>query len=111
MFEAGKEYKTKSGERVRIYATDAGGCYPIHGATKYQDDDNGWQLASFTASGQALVGIPSTYDLIPPRREVFGIFKKGSLFCTRNTLQEAEAFIEKYDCFEIVKFVEATDAN
>lgn len=31
-FEPGKEYKTRDGRKVRIYATDAGGEYPIHGA-------------------------------------------------------------------------------
>jgi len=111
MFEVGKEYKTRDGRMVRIYATDAGGDYPIHGAILSPDTRNGWICESWDKDGKADTYQTSRNDIMPPRREVFGIFKKGNLFCTRNTLQEAEDFIKQYDYFEIVKFVEATDAN
>jgi len=37
--EIGKSYRTKQGKKVRIYATDGGGYYPIHGAELM---DEGW---------------------------------------------------------------------
>lgn len=49
MFEKGKEYTTKGGHRARIYATDGGGKYPIHGAI--QDDGGEWLLARWAADG------------------------------------------------------------
>jgi len=107
MFEVGKEYKTRDGRMVRIYATDAGGDYPIHGAVKSEN----WGSQSWTVFGKVDLYSSCRLDLMPRRREVFGLFTNGNLFCTRNTLEEAEDFVKKFDCYEIVKFVEATDAN
>lgn len=48
--EVGKYYKTKNGYKVRIYSTDAGGCYPIHGAI-YSNSNIGWALGQWTHNG------------------------------------------------------------
>ena len=48
MFEVGKEYTTEGGLRARIYATDGGGKYPIHGAIQ---DGGEWLLARWAADG------------------------------------------------------------
>ena len=44
-----KQYETRDGRPVRIYATDAGGDYPIHGATKWKDR---WSGCTWTLDGQ-----------------------------------------------------------
>ncbi len=111
MFEVGKEYKTRDGSRARIYATDAGGSDSIHGAIFLSGSLECWVLAAWRESGKQFISLEDGHDLIPTPREVFGLFKKGSLFCTRNTLEEAEDFVRGVENFEIVKFVEATDAN
>ena len=48
-FEVGKPYKTRSGQDVRIYATDHGSGLPIAGAIKIDGD---WVLHRWTESGR-----------------------------------------------------------
>lgn len=56
---------TRNGTPVRIYATDAGGEYPIHGATK--SDEEGWTLRTWCEDGSHVYdGVePGPLDLIP----------------------------------------------
>ena len=49
MFEPGQEYRTRGGHRVRIYANDAGGEFPVHGAV-YIDGE--WRSTTWTANGR-----------------------------------------------------------
>jgi len=42
--------KTKDGRPVRIYATDGGGLYPIHGAI-WMNSEEGWRVATWTKGG------------------------------------------------------------
>ena len=42
--------KTRGGSEVRIYADDAGGDYPIHGAWWYEAETR-WVSAAWTAEG------------------------------------------------------------
>ena len=37
MIDLTKQYRTRDGREVRIYATDASGSYPVHGAVKDGD--------------------------------------------------------------------------
>lgn len=37
MIDKNKQYKTRSGLPVRIYATDGGGAFPVHGAMFHED--------------------------------------------------------------------------
>jgi hypothetical protein len=46
----GKFYKTRNGLRVRIYATDAGGERPIHGA--YLEEPRRWKPDSWRKNGE-----------------------------------------------------------
>jgi hypothetical protein len=48
MIDITKQYKTRDGREVRIYATDGGGDRPVHGAIKY---DGGWFLRHWSAKG------------------------------------------------------------
>lgn len=50
MIDINKKYRTRSGCEVRIYATDAGGDYPIHGAVKYKGN-NYWSPRKWKDSG------------------------------------------------------------
>jgi len=46
--EAGKQYRTRSGDLVRIYATDGAGLYSVHGALF---DGDGWEPDHWTLQG------------------------------------------------------------
>lgn len=46
-----KEYTTRSGKPVRIYATDGGGEYTVHGAV-WNEDEGLWEPNSWTAGGR-----------------------------------------------------------
>ena len=48
MIDIKKTYKTRTGVDVRIYATDGGGEYPVHGAINY---DGEWFPRHWTAEG------------------------------------------------------------
>lgn len=48
MISKDKQYQTKCGYEVRIYATDAGGYYPIHGAYFF---DGQWVQCQWSKSG------------------------------------------------------------
>lgn len=57
-----KEYRTRDGREVRLYAMDAGGAYPVHGALPR---DGGWALFSWTVNGKYIDKAgASGYDLI-----------------------------------------------
>lgn len=53
IIEVGKHYKTRNGDRVRIYALDAGGDFPIHGAILGKVT-SAWQPCSWAAGGTHL---------------------------------------------------------
>jgi hypothetical protein len=46
-----KQYKTRDGREVRIYATDGAGEYPVHGALK---SSNGWVSATWGSHGHVV---------------------------------------------------------
>lgn len=46
-----KSYVTKDGRPVRLYAIDAGGEYPVHGAI-WREDEQYWESATWTARGK-----------------------------------------------------------
>jgi len=56
-----KEYTTKDGREVRIYATDGKGEHPIHGAYKKNGE---WIQDDWTKKGQYLLSEKSALDLI-----------------------------------------------
>lgn len=49
MIKMGNAYKTRDGREVRIYATDGGSDYPVHGAVK--DTRGMWEAEEWTADG------------------------------------------------------------
>lgn len=63
MISKDKTYTTRDGREVRIYATDGGGLYPVHGA--YQRADGIWCIAERTEDGHcSYKGEEGALDLI-----------------------------------------------
>jgi hypothetical protein len=56
-----KQYKTRGGREVRIYATDGAGTYPVQGAVKNED---GWYVAEWKQSGKSFGECDGPDDLI-----------------------------------------------
>ena len=48
--EAGKFYKTRGGNKARVYATDGGEGYPIHGAVSMPAGGH-WRSATWSDDG------------------------------------------------------------
>ena len=91
MIDKNKQYKTRSGLPVEIYATDRGGKYPVHGAIL---KDGVWHLEAWTITGVVVMGCENLGDLIEvkPRIQItewFNIYHNGvGRGCT--TRQEAD---------------------
>lgn len=49
MIDINKQYTTRDGRKVRIYAVDGGSEFPIHGAIL--NDNNDWEIGSWTDKG------------------------------------------------------------
>ena len=62
MIDKNKQYKTRNGLPVEIYATDRGGEYPVHGAIL---KDGVWRPESWTIAGIVVMGSENLGDLIP----------------------------------------------
>lgn len=61
--EMGKQYRTRDGREVRIYATDGGpNGYRVHGAWK--DDYGYWIMQSWTGNGRISSTVNTLNDLI-----------------------------------------------
>ena len=70
MFEAGKTYRTRDGREARVYATDGGPEWPIHGAIKR--DGGEWISHNWRANGRLWNKAgDSHFDLMPPKREAW----------------------------------------
>ena len=62
MIDINKQYRTRDGREVRIYATDGRGIYPVHGAVKVED---GW--TPYTWKEVGVEGVSNVNDLIEIR--------------------------------------------
>jgi hypothetical protein len=57
-----KQYRTRDGREVRIYAVDCGGDYSVHGAFRYDDH---WRSMQWTESGSPYVShLDDSFKLI-----------------------------------------------
>lgn len=56
-----KQYRTRDGREVRIYAVDGGGYKEVHGAYR---DAIGWVLAYWYDDGKSVRTVDGPYDLI-----------------------------------------------
>ena len=63
MIDINKKYRTRDGREVRIYATDGGDDFPVHGAIKDRDEAV-WRNYSWHSNG---FGVYSDLNLIEVR--------------------------------------------
>jgi hypothetical protein len=69
MIDPKKQYRTRYGREVRIYAVDGGGHKPIHGAIREGD---GWFLTSWLYTGAGAIDCNSLIEMKPRiQREVW----------------------------------------
>lgn len=76
--EVGKFYKTRGGQKARIYATDCGGTYLIHGEVLRRDSR--WQCRSFTGCGEDGGRLPSGDDIVAEWVDDPPVVKDWSVF-------------------------------
>jgi hypothetical protein len=93
----GVKYYTRSGEAVRIYATDAGGTYPVHGAV-FNSEIEEWVLMSFTSEGRIATVGASKEDIVS---EEWVPRDKELVWCWNGS----------YEFFRYVKFYDAKNAS
>lgn len=93
MIDKNKQYRTRDGREVRIYATDGIGAYPVHGATR---GSQGWTPEKWTAGGLFF------FD---------GSHREGDLVEVKPRLQ-VEAWVNVYkDCFATYDNKETANRN
>lgn len=95
MIDIKKQYRTRDGREVRIYATDGRGDWPVHGAVKNED---GWNPTIWRVSGRWSTSENMAGDLIEvkPRikREVWvNVFDNSNAFWS--TQEEADKMCGK----------------
>jgi hypothetical protein len=92
MIDINKQYRTRDGREVRIYATDGGGPQPVHGAISGL---NFWSTANWSKNGSYTVvyGQEHDNDLIEVRprhkRTVWlHVFKNSTVCATEEAYYE-----------------------
>ena len=71
MIDKNKQYKTRLGLPVEIYATDRGGQRPVHGATF---SGGVWHTRSWTKDGFAVAGYENGMDLVEVKPRIQATF-------------------------------------
>lgn len=86
MFKAGKEYSTRGGRPVRVYAVDGDPEHPIHGAIHF--NNCGWIAHQWTKRGRLSEGSDCGLSLMPrvERRKVWAILWKNGQVTTYQNL-------------------------
>jgi hypothetical protein len=67
MIDKNKQYKTREGREVQIYATDCGGIYPVHGAILKNDE---WIIHCWRSDGSDAIDSISNADLIEVKQRM-----------------------------------------
>ena len=104
MIDKNKQYKTRSGLPVRIYATDGGGDYPVHGGLPCGEH---WIMTCWTNEGKSVSHSQPELDLIEvkPRiqlTEWFNIYRTGTQGGYRSReLADTYADTARVACLEI----------
>ena len=87
MIDITKTYTTRSGAPVRIYSTDAGGSYPVHGAVPTFDSEQPWRVENWTAEG--------LYYCTESDESIFDLVEVGT-YCHLKIDDKVIAFIGGY---------------
>jgi hypothetical protein len=85
-----EKYQTRKGDPVRIYATDAGGMYPVHGA---RQDGGLWTYETWTKDGKHISSDEESFrDLVEiPQTVTFWVNVYHGMFGSYNeTRREAD---------------------
>ena len=105
MIDKDKQYTTRDGREVRIYATDGCGEYPVHGALK---SSNGWVSATWGSHGHVVKPCrESPDDLIEVKRRMkierwITVADDGSIFVFTNKVKGGPSvFAVKHIVFEV----------
>lgn len=104
MIDPSKEYRTRDGREVRIYAVDGYGGCPIHGAI-YEAD--GWHKASWRSDGRWCVTGEYPSDLIEVRpriqREVWvNVYPNGTKSFGEKRFADEHAMDHRIACVKLV---------
>jgi len=95
--EMGKQYRTRDGKEVRIYATEGGsGKCPIHGAVKVDEDQ--WMIMAWAHNGKMRGSVPdvdAVWDLIEIKPRIkcdvwVNVYK--SFLSSHNSKTEADMY-------------------
>jgi hypothetical protein len=83
MIDMSKKYRTRDGREVRIYAVDAGGDYPVHGAVLKAGTDGNWTARTWAGgnffSSPQYAAAPHHGDLVEVKAEVWiWVFEDGA---------------------------------
>ena len=114
-YKAGEEYRTRRGDRARVYATGTGGRYTIHGAI-YRGGE--WTIEEWETDGCYYVDggcgrMSSPLDLMPPKpkpREVWIWDWHKDVLDTEACLTESDASFDRDpDHGHAVKFREVLE--
>jgi hypothetical protein len=107
MISKDKQYATRDGREVRIYATDGAGQHPVHGSIR---ESNGWYSCNWSQYGKYSEEPDSPSHLIEvkPRKKIerwFVIYCDGTsiTLTTPPSLNEDERFAVKHIVFEVEK--------
>jgi hypothetical protein len=108
MIDISKQYRTRDGREVRIYAVDAGGDYPVHGATLGLGGTADWDKASWTQSGHCYSEEnTSCHDLVEVKAEVWiWQFMDGSVSEDNNISREECCRLNARTSGKPVRFVQ-----
>jgi hypothetical protein len=92
MIDKNKQYRTRNGREVRIYAADGGGSYPVHGAIL---EDGVWSHEVWKRDGAYGSNLDESLSLVEvkPRiqREVWlNVYSVGTNNCTHETKELAD---------------------
>jgi len=68
-FSKPEELQTRNGRPVRIYATDGGGGYPVHGATL---NDGVWLVKAWKSNGLSSTVAEHQLDIISKPKRITG---------------------------------------
>jgi len=106
MIDINKQYKTRDGREVKVYAVDGGGSEPVHGAIKV--GINRWDIFKWHADGSYLAKSGSDADLVEvkPRIQIscwINVYPEGGLSISHKTKELADAVgsTNRLACVEI----------
>lgn len=111
MIGMNKRYETRNGAKVRLYCTDGGGSFPIHGAI-YDEIGKKWITAQWNEYGNKCgEGGSSKYSLVEVKDRIkltkwVNVYPDGSIGFPNDTKEEAKGRTnfgkKKFACVEII---------